>query len=401
MDIYIARQPILDTHKRLYGYELLYRGTKEHTLESVNGEKATTSLLSSAFLTEGIDIISGTKPCFINFTEDLLIKKIPLSFPKSKIVVEILEDVRPTKEVINACKALSDQGYILALDDFVYDKKLNPLIELAQIIKVDFRLTPIDTIHKMLYHLRRFDVKLLAEKVETHEEFAKAYKLGFSYFQGYFFSTPEAITINELEAAKINLIQLLAEVTQKDTTLEALHKIISRDVATSYKLLRFLNSAYFYRIEKVRTVKHAIAYLGEKELRRFIILILVSELASDKPDELIRMALVRAKFCELLSSEAIYAYDKDELFLIGLFSFIDVMLNNTMKNALEKLPLSGVVKQCLISGDGKYSPFLDIAKTYERRQKKKLLSLLQDLGIHPPLVPEMYMKSMKYANGLM
>ena len=400
MDIFIARQPIFTVHRKLYAYELLYRGNKDATLESINGERATTSLLSSAFLTEGLEVISGTRPCFINFTEDLLVKKIPLSLPKNKIVVEILEDVRPTREVISACQHLVTQGYVLALDDFVYQKSLDPLIELAQIIKIDFRLTPVDTIHKTLYRLRRFKVDLLAEKIENIEEFSKAVKLGFRYFQGYFFSHPENIRIRELTAARINMFRLLAEVSLKTTTLERLHKIISVDISISYKLLRFLNSAYFYRLEKVKTVKHAIAYLGERELRRFILLVLISELASDKPDELVRMALVRAKFCELLAEVSRFAFDPSELFLLGMFSFIDVMLDSPMAQVMDKLPVSQQLKSALTDQVGDYAIFLDIMRYYERKQLLQLDRALSEIGVNEQVVPDLYIKSLKYANGL-
>ncbi|SHO46396.1 EAL and HDOD domain-containing protein [Desulfopila aestuarii] len=400
MDFFIARQPIFNAHRKLYAYELLYRGTQDATIENINGERATSSLISSAFLTEGLEVISGTRPCFINFTEDLLLKKIPLSIPKNKIVVEILEDVRPTKEIVEACKQLVNQGYTLALDDFVYHKSLEPLIELAEIIKIDFRLTPVDTIHKTLYRLRRFNLKLLAEKVETIEEFSHAIKLGFTYFQGYFFSRPENIRIKELTAAKINMFRLLAEVSLKSTTLEKLHKIISVDISISYKLLRFLNSAYFYRLEKVKTVKHAIAYLGERELRRFILLVLISELSSDKPDELVRMALVRAKFCELLGEASSFSYDSSELFLLGMFSFIDVMLDSPMTQIMEKLPVSPLVKSALNDQSGDYAVFLDIMRFYERKQILQLDMAFREIGVDDSQVPELYLKSLKYANGL-
>jgi EAL and modified HD-GYP domain-containing signal transduction protein len=293
------------------------------------------------------------------------------------------------------------EGYTLALDDFVYDRSLEPLIELAGIIKIDFRLTPLDTIHKTLYRLRRFKIKLLAEKIETHEEFSKALKMGFSYFQGYFFSKPESILIKELTATKISMFRLLAEVTRKTTTLERLHEVISVDIAISYKLLRFLNSAYFYRVEKVRTVKHAIAYLGEKELRRFVMLVLISELASDKPDELVRMALVRAKFCEQLAEASRHSFDSSELFLMGLFSFIDVMLDTRMEQIMEKLPVSESVKDALISNSGEYAVFLDIMKFYERRQLQHLGEAFRQAGVDENLVPNIYLTALRYANGLL
>lgn len=400
MDVFIARQPIFNAHQRLFAYELLYRGTREATLTSITGERATTSLLSSTFITEGVEIISGSKPCFVNFTKDLLLKKIPLSFPKTKIVVEVLEDVPATPDIIKACRTLTTQGYTIALDDFVYDRKMDPLLELADIVKIDFRLTPIDDVYKTVYKLKRFNVKLLAEKVETHEEFRKAQKMGFSYFQGYFFCRPERIRIKELAAAKLSLINLLAEATQKKTTLERLNEIISMDVSISYKLLRFLNSAYFYLIQKVTTVKHAIAYLGEKELRKFIILVLISELASDKPDELVRLALVRAKFCELLALKSRFSQNAGEMYLIGLFSLIDVMLDTKMDTIIDKLPLTDPTKDTLTGNDGRYTIFLDIINAYERTQQKKLSKSLQTLHIDEKEIPASYLEAVRYANAL-
>jgi EAL and modified HD-GYP domain-containing signal transduction protein len=309
--------------------------------------------------------------------------------------------VRPTSEILEACRLLVNQGYTLALDDFIYDQSLDPLIELADIIKIDFRLTPVDTIHKTLYRLRRFNIKLLAEKIETNEEFSKAQKMGFAYFQGYFFSKPERILIKELAATKINMFRLLAEIARKDTTLERLHEVISVDIAISYKLLRFLNSAYFYRIQRVKTVKHAIAYLGEKELRRFVMLVLISELASDKPDELVRLALVRAKFCEQLGEASRFPFDASELFLMGLFSFIDVMLDTRMAHIMEKLPVSEPVKNALVSNSGEYAVFLNIMNFYERRQMQHLSKAFQQAGVDDNLAPDFYLTALKYANGLL
>ncbi len=401
MDMYIARQPILNINKRLYAYELLYRGNSDHNLSNISGNRATTSLLSTTFLTEGIDVISGTKPCFINFTKDLLLDNIPLSFPKSKIVIEILEDVPPTMEIVKVCRHLVKQGYRLALDDFIYSKNMDPLIELADIIKIDIRLTPLDTILRTLHKLSRFDIKLLAEKVESNEEYEKANKLGFSYVQGFFFSKPEKILVKELAASKLNLIQLMAEITKKVTELERLREIITQDIAISYKLLRFLNSAYFYLIQEVKTVQHAIAYLGEKELRRFILLAIISELAMEKPGELIRLSLVRAKFCELLAEKSKYKRDTDEIFLMGLFSFIDAMLETKMEFIMEKLPLSSKVKEALSYQRGPYADFLKAVIAYERRQERDFDKHVDNLEIGNVQVADFYLVAIKYANGLL
>ncbi|MDD3814156.1 MAG: HDOD domain-containing protein [Desulfocapsaceae bacterium] len=401
MDILIARQPIFDFNRRLFAYELLFRGTEGHDIDHLEGDRATTSLLSATFLTEGIDRISGFKPCFINFTTDLLLKNLPASFPSSKIVIEILEDVIPSPEVISICRALSKQGYTLALDDFVYDRRLEPLIEIADIIKIDIIGTPLDTIHKTLYRLSHHDkIKLLAEKVETYAEYEKAMKLGFTYFQGYFFSKPEVMNIKELTTAKINLLRLLAEVNSETTSVSRLTEIISHDVAISYKLLRFLNSAWFYRLTKIESISHAIAYLGDHELRRFLMLMIISEMATKKPQELVRLAIVRAQFCELLATASGKFGKQNNLFLLGLFSLIDAMLDAPMEDLMKELPIDGQIKEALITQSGPLMPYLDAVITYERKKAKECIQALVKIGVARKDVYELYLQSLEFAQAL-
>ena len=404
MDILIARQPIFTSNQRLFAYELLFRGTEGHDHSNLDGNRATTSLLSAAFFTEGIERISKFKPCFINFTTTLLANNLPASFPSSKVVIEILEDVAPTPEVIAACRALSKQGYTLALDDFVYERKLDPLIELADIIKIDIIATPLDTIHKTMYRLSHYPkIKFLAEKVETHAEFTKALKMGFTYFQGYFFSKPEVMKIKELTAAKINLLHLLAEVTSGATSVSRLTIIITHDVAISFKLLRFLNSAWFYRLEKIESISHAITYLGEQELRRFLMLMILADMASGKPQELMRLALVRAKFCELLGAAGSNPANPDQqndLFLLGLFSLLDAMLDTTMEAVMKELPIHDSIKMAFIDREGFLMPFLNAVTTYEKKAAKECVLALREIGVPPKEVYELYLQSLEFAQVL-
>lgn len=401
MDLFIARQPILNVHRKLYGYELLYRGTKTSSLSNTSGNKATTSVLSSAFLTEGIEKISGLRPCFINFTRDLLLQNLPASFPKKLIVVEILEDVLPTPDIIDICKKLRSDGYTIALDDFVYDSSLEPLLGIADIIKFDFLLTPIDTLPKTLHKLSRYKLKYLAEKVESYDEFVQASKLGFSYFQGYFFCKPEKIRIREIDSSKINLVNLLAEVNKKTTTLQKIEEIILRDVALAYKLLRYINSSYFYRLNRIDSVAHAITYLGENELRRFIILVLISELASDKPSELVRLAVTRAKMGELLAMETPLKSKADEIFLLGLFSLLEALLDTTIDYICEQLSLSDNIRNALVNRSGPFSPFLDAVLSYEKMDKTNCLIAAQTLGVPAAHLTQMYIEAISFTQAVM
>lgn len=401
MEQYIARQPIFNLHKKVYAYELLYRGAKHYSLDKVSGNRATTSVLSSAFLTRDIQDISSFKPCFINFTQDLLEKNLPESFSKESVVVEILEDVEPTAKVVDACQRLHDKGYTLALDDFVYDRKFIPLLQLADIVKIDFRLTPYKTILRTLDILARYKVKLLAEKVETLEEFEAAAKLGFVYFQGYFFSKPEQIKIQELTTTQITHLRLLAEVTKKSTTIEKLHEIIANDISVSYKLLRFLNSSYFYRLQEIKSVKQAIAYLGIKELRHFVMLVIISEMTTNKPGELVRLGLVRAKFCELLGENSDQSIDSSELFVVGLFSLLDAMLDAPMAEVMNKLPVSNRIKEALLTDTGPYCIYLELVKNYEKNNAALFIPFFERLELDPEKVNTCYLTAIKYANGLL
>ncbi len=401
MDLFIARQPIFTAYKKLYAYELLYRGTKTSSLHNTSGNRATTSVLSSAFLTEGIDKISGFKPCFINFTHELLLQNLPAAFPKNQIVVEILEDVLPTPDIITICKKLRVDGYTIALDDFVYNADLEPLIEIADIIKFDFLLTPVGTLHKTLHLLSRHKLKFLAEKVESYEEFVQASKLGFSYFQGYFFCKPERIRIQEIDSSKINLVNLLAEVNKKTTTRKKIESIIERDVALAYKLLRYINSSYFYRLKSIDSIAHAITYLGANELRRFIILVLISELASDKPGELVRLAVVRAKMAELLALETGWKDKADEIFLLGLFSLLHALLDTTIDYICEQLSLSEPLQSALVNQLGPYAPFLDAVISYEKRDKPACLAAVQKINVAAGKLYPLYMEALAFTRAVL
>jgi EAL and modified HD-GYP domain-containing signal transduction protein len=398
VDVYIARQPIFTLNKRLYAYELLFRESMGIKLKDVDGNRATTSLLSSTFLTEGIEKISAGKPCFINFTEQLLGQDIAAFFPKTKIVVEVLEDVEPTVKVIGACKKLSEQGYQIALDDFVYKKKLDPLIALADIIKIDFRLSTIDEIERMLYKLSRYKLKFLAEKVETYDEFDRAAKLGFHYFQGYFFSRPETLRIREVASVKLNLINLLAEVNRKKTTVDRLDTIISTDLGITYKLLRYINSAYFYLLHEVTSIRQAIIYLGAKEIRRFVTLVIISELAADKPEELIRLSVVRGRFCELLARAGNSPADASEIFLLGLFSLLDALLDTPMQDIVQKLPLAEPVKEALVNKTGNLYPYLQVITAYEQGDRVKCTNMLHVLQLPTDDVCQFYLNAIQFAD---
>ncbi len=241
MDVFVARQPIFDTHKKLYAYELLFRTGMTNAFPDMDGETATSSLLSSSFFTVGIEQISGGHRTFINFTEDLLLKGAPTMLPAGNVVVEVLEDVHPTEEVIDSCKSLVAKGYDLALDDFVFTDEWLPLVKIAKVIKIDFRLTPIEEIEKIVAIIKQYKCKLLAEKIETYDEFQQALDMGFVYFQGYFFAKPEILKNKDIPSSQLTLLQLITEVNRTEFDVTTLERLINQDVSVSFKLLKYLN----------------------------------------------------------------------------------------------------------------------------------------------------------------
>ncbi|MGD8893080.1 MAG: HDOD domain-containing protein [Desulfobacterales bacterium] len=399
MKVYVARQPIFKKNKKLYGYELLFRGGMSNSFPDIDGDTATSKLLSNSFFNIGIDQLTGGKMAFINFTQELLVRKIPMMFPIENMMVEILEDVNPNKELVNACLDIFRAGYAIALDDFVFKDELKPLIKLAQIIKIDFMLSPIEEIKRLVNMLKGSKIKLLAEKIETYDEFEMALSMGFTYFQGYFFSKPEILSSKEITPSKITLLQIVGEANKKDCNFDKLEKLINRDVSISYKLLRYINSAFFKRACEISTIKHAIVLLGENEIKRFISLVTTAELASDKPDELVRTSIIRARFCELLGLNSSNGTDVSELFLMGLFSLIDAMLDNTMESIMKNLPLSKNIKQALIEANGGLVDYLKFVSYYETANWDQCSSIIAKIRVDEDKIPEFYQDAVNWADS--
>lgn len=396
MDVFVARQPIFGKDKKLFAYELLFRTGQSNAFPKIDGGTATSSLLSSSFFTVGIDHISGGKRVFINFTEELLVQGTPMLFPKNQVVVEILEDVRPTEELLAACQSLYRSGYTLALDDFVFRENLQPLIEIAAIIKIDFRLSPMPEIVNILSELKGYSCRFLAEKIETYEEFREAGAMGFSYFQGYFFAKPEILRNKDISSSQLTIMRLICEVNRAEFQIDKLEALINQDVAISYKLINYLNSAYFSRVQPVSSIKQAIAFLGERGIRMFVSLIVASRLIENKPDELLRTSIIRAKFLEHLGFEL--GFDSGEMFMLGLFSLLDAMLDHSMDHLVGQLPLTAEVSEALVNKSGKLSPYLRMVEYFEAGHWSALDTQLVELNLSSDKIQAFYLDSVRMAD---
>ncbi len=400
MEIFIARQPIFNRSKKLFGYELLHRSNRDNVFPGTDGDRATSKLLVNTFLNIGLGTLVSSKWAFINFTEEHLLEKTALNLPSDKVIVEVLEYVPPTPAIIEACTELKKKGYILALDDFVFADGLEPLVELADIIKIDFQELSRDEVREETRRLTNKKVQLLAEKIETYAQFDAAWKMGFHFFQGYFFSQPEMLKKKAIPSAKIVLLDLLAEVNKKDFNLEKIEKIILPDVSLSYKLLRYINSAYYYLLNEVTSIKHALVYLGESGVRQFVSLVATSQLSADKPYELIRTSITRARLCELLADCSDRNYDSSEMFLMGLFSLLGAMLDMPMAEIMERLPLPVDIKKALVDQSGPFYPYLATIVAYENGDWQSCQNLLETISVSPKEMLQAYMDSLTWTDTL-
>ena len=402
MDVFIARQPIFDAKQGVYGYELLYRSGLENIYSEADGDKASLSVIGNTLLVIGAKQISQGKRIFVNFTRKLLLEGAATYLPKKIGVVEILEDVEPDGKLIEAVKTIRSQGYTLALDDFVLrGNEGNPFLDLVDIIKVDLRQTDEQEREAIA---KRFpgsgSVKLLAEKTETREEFNNALEMGYSYFQGYFFSKPVILARRDISPHKMHYLRILKEISADNPSFDRIKQIIEHDPSLAYKLLNYVNSAFFGLHREISSIMHALQILGEAEIKRWVSLAVIMELGNDQPQELLRLCLLRARFSENLASKAGCEQRKSEFFFMGLFSCIDVLLGRPMEEILEDLPIQTSIKDALLGKTNLFSTVLDLAISYEKADWIDFHDLASRLGIEESEVPQVFSDSVEWADRL-
>jgi EAL and modified HD-GYP domain-containing signal transduction protein len=400
MDIFVARQPIFTLQKKIFGYELLFRLGLENAFPDVDGDIATSNVLSNTFFSFELKEILNDKPGLINFTKKLILQKTPLLFSQQHIIIEVLEDIEPDKEIIDALKLFKQKGFNIALDDFIYHEKFRSMMDLCQIIKFDLIATPLSTLADIVKDVQsNYNITLLAEKVETYEEFELAKKMGFSLFQGYFFSRPEVLSKKDISPNQITKLNLINEAGRKELDFKKIEGFIKKDVSVSFKLLKFINSAYFTRPTPINTIKDAVTYLGTDELRKFINVVAVSDLSKNKPNELIRSSVIRARMCEQCGSVIKTHFTTDELFTLGLFSFMDAMLDSEMEDILKRISFSIKMKKGLLGKDKDFQKILNIIISFEQGDwKSNFYTAMSGTPIEKKL-PEFYIDAIRMADS--
>ena len=402
MYFYAARQPILDKEKKLVGYELLFRDGVDNVFPDIDGDEATSRLIEGSQFNFGLEDLTDNKPAYINFTLDTLQKGYPLLLGKEQVVVEILETIQPGKRLLALVKDLKERGYTLALDDYIHQPVWRHFYPYIDMIKIDFLTTDKESIEAVIEAIKPHPhIKLLAEKVETYEKYQLALEMGFSYFQGFFFSKPEMVQSKTLPPSEMALAELLYETSSMDLNLKKITEVFERDVNLSYKLLRYSNSAAFKRRAEISTIKQALIVLGSEEIKRFLSLLFAAQVSADKPAELIRLSLTRARFAELLAISHGKLRDTGMAFLTGMMSLMDAILDEDMPSVMNKLPLTNEIKDALLKGEGLLATYLNLVKFYEQANWEKAKEIQQQLGLKPEEVPDAYHDALSWSNDQM
>jgi c-di-GMP-related signal transduction protein len=367
-DIFVARQPIFDERQRVFAYELLFRsGTDNFFVPGPNPDMPTSHVLSNGMFL-GMAKLTDSKPAFLNFTRAALVGDFAFTMAPQDVVIEVLETVEPDDQVIDACRRLKAAGYRLALDDFVNRPDYAPLVEIADFIKVDVLLTPPAERAALARAYRTPTRRMLAEKVETRESVTETMSEGYQFFQGYFFSRPVIMTSKALAGYRLNYLRLMKELNQPEVDMWRLEEVVKQEASIALRLLRRVNSAAYGFRMTTSALRHALVLLGEREIRVCATVWSLAELAKDLPSELIVASTLRARLCEMLARPAGLGDRSSDLFLVGMFSMLDAILQQPMEQIISTLPLADDVRQALSGGKNTLRAVLDSVVAYERGQ---------------------------------
>lgn len=392
-NIFVARQPIFDANTNVYAYELLFRTGETGGANVTDGNAASSQVMINAFLEIGLEEMTDRHPAFVNLTRDFVVGQLPLPMPAESVVIEILEDIEVNAELLAAIKSFKDKGFTIALDDYVFEDDKTPMFDLIDIIKIDLLHCDRDRLASEVVRLKTHNVKLLAEKVETQEEFELCKQLGFDYYQGYFFSKPKVMSAQSLKANRVSLMKILATLQDPDCEVNELEKLISQDVSISYKILRILNSALYNLPREIDSIKQAIVILGMKTIRDWLTVITLTNI-DDKPHELIQVCLQRARMLQSLSE--VSGMNKDTGFTAGLFSSLDAFMDQPMDEVLGELPLADEIRNAILAHEGNLGNLLQTVLQYERGD-------WQDIKSDKPMPSELsehYVESLSWSAEL-
>lgn len=388
-NIYFARQPIYNSKIEIEGYELFYRHTETDTsADFLDADVATSKVVLSAVTELGLEQVVGRNKAFINIARNFVMDGYLVGFGLPQLVFEIAADIMVDEPLLQTLRELRAQGYQFVLDDYQDNEAYRALIEIAGYVKIDMLATPEKEVRRLIPLLRQHKVMLMAERIETQEMFELCQALHFDYLQGYHFSQPKLVTFQSVPTNQLAVLQLISKLQNPNLEIQEIELLVSQDVSLTYKLLRYINSAYFGLSKQVESIQRAVVLLGIKHIRSWATLISISSVDSHRSD-LITIALERAKMCEILA-ETLKIKRKDVGFTIGLLSVLDIMTQSPMEAVLEALPLDAEINAALLRHEGMLGRILACTLAYERCD----WDALDTLGLDPAQLNDAYMTAL-------
>jgi EAL and modified HD-GYP domain-containing signal transduction protein len=391
---YVARQPILDVGGNVHGYELLFRSDASSIAFSGDSDASTRKLLDNSVIF-GLERLTGGLPMFVNCTEEALLGGWVKVLPPRQTVLELLETLQPTPALVQGCRELKALGYGIALDDFVWSPAWQPLLEFADYVKVDLTLTNPPQREELKARIGRRPIRTILERVETHDELAAARREGFQLFQGYYFCRPVMLENRDIPANRLIYLEILQALVKVPLDIRQISALVKREPSLTYRLLRVVNSPLHAIPHVVSSIQDALMLVGDEMFRRLAMLATAAELKGDRPAELLRMAFLRGRFCELAAS--FRGHDPTEQYLLGILSLLPAMLNASVESVALSLPLRREVREALLGEGNAQRTVLDWLLCYETGQWERCDELAQAAGMPDERLTGLYTQALEWA----
>ena len=401
MYCFVARQAIFDSLGNPLGYELLFRTSLENRFPNIDSELATRRLMAEQFLSQKIEDLVGDALCFVNFPDALLREGMAQSFDQQQLVIEVLETATPDEELLTSIKQLKELGFQIALDDHIPSTKWDKFLPWVDYIKMDLRQTTMQDCKSLIKRSQKYNqLRFIAEKVETQQEFIASQDAGFSFFQGYYFQQPQVISRRILTTDEMTAFELLSAISEEDIDYNRLTQLFSRDLSLSYYLLRYVNSLHVgYRHQNIDNLRNAIVFLGHEQLKRFTALMMAAYISKNKNVELYRLSMIRAKWCELLSAKVSPSLQNDA-FLCGLFSLLDALLERPMADILPHLSVTEPVRQALLEQKGQLGFLMGLMQDHEQANWPMLQQRLDFINLSANDSNMFYEEAIKWSKNI-
>jgi c-di-GMP-related signal transduction protein len=398
--VHIARQPILDANRKVCGYELLYRAPGADPAGAPSDDLVASRVLTDALQAIGLDALTGGAPAFLNFTRPLLLENAAALLAPKDVVIELRDDIVVDAEVIEACRDLKERGYTVALDDFVADSGAEALLPFATFIKLDVRDTPPIIWQPLAHRLASRSVHVVAERVETVDVVSQARDAGCTLFQGYYFCRPATQSAKALPARRLAYLNLFSAVNKPDLTIDELEDLVKRDVSLTMRVLRSINSAAFALGQQITSVRHALVLLGVQQVRKWASVWAMAGLNSGGTPEAVSVALLRARSCEVIGNKWSGPEAGAELFLLGMCSMLDAIVDQPMEKAIAGLHLTPRVREALLGGTGPMRTILDAVIAHEQGDWDQSAAIIETLGLPATLPATAYTDALRWARDI-